>query len=133
MFIVTTIVAAGCYWLMLPTVNAQRFVRAVAAAKYASADAYFCNADDQFLSNSNNKRWHFKATAELAPWSLQQLLKGKRLVRIRVTSGDATVRTSEWLVAATRAGLLQPEPTWPRYGSVGGAIDVPLIPTAPTS
>jgi hypothetical protein len=134
LFIGTAIVAAACYWLILPSIKAQRFVRAVSSGNYQRADAYFNNQEDQFLFGWNDKHWHFHADAELEPWSFSQFLRGERLVRLRVRAGDATVRTREWILAATRGGLLEPEPTWPRGGvGVGGGYDMPLIPTAPTS
>jgi hypothetical protein len=134
LFLATALVAAGCYWLILPTINAQGFVRAVARRDYARADDCFRDRQHQFLFNWNDKHWHFKASAGLEPWSFREFMRGERLVRLRVTSGDATVRTSEWIVAATRSGLLEPQPTWPSGGvGGGGSIEVPLIPTAPTS
>jgi hypothetical protein len=130
----TAILADGCYWLILPTIHAERFVRAVSAADYERADDCFRDPNDRFLLGWNSRHWHFSANAEVEPWSLAQLMRSERLVRLRVTSGDATVRTRDWIIPATRAGALEPQPTFPRSGvSGGGGFDVPLIPTAPTS
>jgi hypothetical protein len=119
LFLTTTIVAAVCYWLVLPTLKAQRFVRAVASEHYKLADAYFRNQGDQFLFDWNEKHWRFKAEAGLEEWSLPELLRGERRVRLRVIYGDAgPMRTRAWTVVATRNGLLQPEPAF--SGGVSG-------------
>ena len=123
LFLTTTIVAAGCYWLIRPTIKAQRFAHAVASEDYELADAYFCDPGDHFLFDWNEKHWRFKAQAELDQWSLRGLMRGERRVRLRVTYGDAgPMRSREWLVTATRSGLLPPEPTFSSGGVWGMAI-----------
>lgn len=135
LLLATTIVAAACYELVLPTINAQRFVRAVAAENYELADAYFHDPDDKFLFDWNEKHWRFKALAELEPWSFSEFVRGRRLVRLRGIYADAgPMRSREWIIPVTRSGLLQPRPNLPSRGvGGGGGIFTPLIPTAPTS
>ena len=112
LFLVTTIVAAACYWLILPTVKAQHFVRAVASQNYELADAYFHNSSDQFLFDWNDKHWRFKAEAEVEPWSFDEAMRGERRVSLQVMFGDAgPIRTGNWTITATRGGLLSPNPS----------------------
>ena len=118
--VATAIVAIACYWLVLPTINAQRFVRDVKCENYERADTYFRNLDDRFLLAWNEKYWRLYARASLEPWSFAELLRGRRLVRMHLTFGDATLRSREWLIAATRIGLLQPQLTMLSHGGGGG-------------
>ena len=120
LFLTTTIVAAACYWLILPTINAQGFVGAVASKNYELADTYFRDPDDRFLFDWNEKRWRFMAHAGVEAWSFGELMRGERRVRLRVMFGDAgPMRTGNWTVIATRGGLLSPDPAW-GGGSFGG-------------
>jgi hypothetical protein len=82
LFLATVIVAACCYWLVLPTIVAERFVRAIASANYEYA--WFVNPDDRVLFDSNDKHWRFHARAELSSWSSKELIQGKRLVQLHV-------------------------------------------------
>ena len=135
LFLTTAIVAVACYWLILATINAQRFVGAVASENYELADTCFREPDDRFLFDWNEKRWRFKAEAWLEPWSFREFMRGERLVRLQVIYGDAgPLRRREWAVTATRAGFPRPKPVMLSRGfGGGGGIDTPLIHTAPTS
>ena len=123
LFVATTIVAASCYWLMLPTIKAKRFAHSVATENYQLADAYFRDPDDKFLHDWNEKHWRFKAEVELEKWSFSELIHGERRVRLRVICGDAgPMRGSEWIVEVTRGGVLSPNPTNTTRGIGGGGI-----------
>ena len=78
----TTLTALLCYWLILPTLKAQKFVAAVTAKDFARADGHLRNSNDAFLVNANEKHWGFVADARLAPWSLAQLLSGRRSISL---------------------------------------------------
>lgn len=123
LFVTTTIVAAGCYWLMLPTIKAQRFTRAVASENYELADSFFRDPDDQFLHAWNEKHWRFQAVAKLEQWTFRELVRGERSVSLRVAFGDAgPMRAGNWVVVATQSGLDEPEPLWSGGGMGGGGI-----------
>jgi hypothetical protein len=123
LFLATTVVAAGCYWLMLPTIKAKQFVRAVALENYGLADSFFRDPDDQFLFDWNEKHWRFRAIAEMDPWSVREFARCRRSVTLRVTFGDAgPMRSGAWVVVATAFGLQKPEPTWSGGGMGGGGI-----------
>ncbi len=122
LFLMTTVVAAGFYWLMLPTITAQRFARAIASENYQLADSYFRDPGDQFLHSWNEKHWRFQASANLDPWSVRGFAIGRRSVTLRVAYGDAgPMRPAAWIVVATQTGLQKPEPTW-SGGAGGGGI-----------
>lgn len=123
LFLTMTLVAAGCYWLMLPTIAAQRFARAVASENYELADSFFLDPHDQFLHSWNEKHWRFRADAKLEPWSIREFASGRRSVILRVSFGDAgPMRSAAWIVIATQTGLQKPEPTWSGGGMGGGGI-----------
>jgi hypothetical protein len=120
--VLTAIVAAGCYWFVLPTIMAQRFARAVDAENYTLADSYFRDTDDQFLHGWNEKHWRFHAQASLNPWSWRELARGERSVNLGVAYGDAgPMRSANWIVIMIWCGLLKPEPTL-SGGHGGGGI-----------
>jgi hypothetical protein len=131
-FVLVTIVAGASYWFMLPTIYARGFVNAVAAADYERADEYFRNPDDRLLCEQNGKYWRFIARAKLESSSFGALLRGRRRVTLTVMFHDAgPLRTQEWTVSVTRAGLLTPQPVLRRSGGFGGGglagrIDHPL-------
>jgi hypothetical protein len=123
LFLTTTIVAAGCYWLMLPTIKAQGFARAVVSENYQLADLYFRDPKHRFLFDWNDKHWRFEASAELGRWTLGQIARGERLITLRVAFGDAgPMRARSWMVIASRSGLHKPEPFWSGAGMGGGGI-----------
>ena len=118
LFVLTTLFAGMCYLLILPSIHAQQFAHAIATENYELADSSFRDQNDRFLADWNEKHWRFKAKAELGQWSLSEFVRGRRLVRLWVMYGDAgPMRGQEWIVIATRAGLLQPQPT---FNSGGG-------------
>jgi hypothetical protein len=113
----------ACYWLMLPTINAQRFIGAIELGDYKRADSYFRCERDRFLFKLNEKHWRFHARTELDPWSFGQLIRGHRVLRLYAAYGDAGPMISNgFTVIVTRAGLLNPEAQSWGGGSGGGGI-----------
>jgi hypothetical protein len=132
LFVLTTIVALGCYWLILPSLSAQRFVRAINSADYRQADACFQEGDYRFLVKWNEEFWQFTSSADLEPWSFRDVVRGQRQVNLHLMyGGPPPVRTRTYRIIATRVGLLQAE----LYsGSMGLPVDMPrTIPTDPVS
>ena len=109
LFILTTLTAIACAWAVLPSLTAKRFLNTLADKDYQTADQFFRNPSDQFLATWADKRWAFGATGELAPWTVGQALRGKRLVVVRLgyfefdQNGSRTAN-----IAATALGLGQP-------------------------
>ena len=85
-FILITLLAGFCYcWFVMPTVTAKRFVEAIAAKDYGSADQLFTDSSSRFIADSADKFWAFEATANLLPITAGQLLRGERHVRLQHT------------------------------------------------
>jgi hypothetical protein len=132
MFLAVTIIACGCYWLMLPTLNARRFVEAMRAENYRLADGCFRDPNDRFLVDWNERYWRFQVRANLETWSLGEFIRGKRMVRLSIAYGNAgPLRFDVLNVSVTPTGLHSPQKIG---GSIpGGTIDVPLTPSVPTA
>ena len=125
LFVLMTFVAVFCTWLVIPTLTAKRFLGAIAAENYPSADEFFINADDRFLSSWADKRWGFQLTGHLSPLTFGHLLRGHRQVRIAIAYFEFDQNMhSEMLVAATPLGLQTPTVSLPkRVGILIDAID----------
>jgi hypothetical protein len=123
MFVGTAVVACGCYWLMLPTLNAQRFVAAVAAGDYAAADAFFADPADRFLEQCDTDYTIIAQQPKLEPASWRGVLCGRRQISLRIVYSTPTRTDAHYvLIMATPAGLRPPQrPHWPG-GSGGGGI-----------
>ncbi|MEX2306976.1 MAG: hypothetical protein WD738_05260 [Pirellulales bacterium] len=111
LFLMTTVVAAGCYELVRPTLIAQQFISATDSKDYERADTCFRDTGDRCLFDLNEKHWRFLARAELQPWSFRQFMRGERLLTLSVAYGDAgPMRSRSFTVIVSRAGLLMPQP-----------------------
>jgi hypothetical protein len=84
LFLLTTLAAIVCTYVVLPTLTARRFRAAVANHEFTEADNFFRNPTDKFLAEWADKKWGFKASADVAPWSLGQMFRGQREVVVRV-------------------------------------------------
>jgi hypothetical protein len=121
LFVATAIVAAGCYWLMLPTIVAKRFVRAVESADYAAADNCFRDVTDRIFAAYNQKFWTFQLQAALAPSSAAQIWRGERQITFHLAfGGPMPARVHEGTIVATRLGLKSPEIT----GGISGGFSM---------
>jgi hypothetical protein len=132
LFVLTTIVALGCWWLILPSLSAQRFLRAVNSADYQQADAFFQKGDNRFLVKWNDEYWQFTSSAELEPWTFREVLRGQRRVKLHLSyGGPSPLRIRTYRVTATRSGLLEAELSG---GVFGHPVDSPrVVPTVPVS
>jgi hypothetical protein len=110
LFFLTALIAALCFWFVLPTLTARRFLAAVASEDYRSADGFFSNSDDRFLANWADKRWGFRTTGELLPLTFGQLVRRQRTVRVEMKyfQFDENV-LCDARIAATPLGLKKPE------------------------
>jgi hypothetical protein len=122
LFLLTTIAAVICTYMVLPTLTARRFIASVTDKNFAEADNFFRNPTDKFLADWADKKWAFKASADVAPWSLGQVFSGQREVVIRVGyfefDHDANCTAN---VAASSLGLGSPSISPVSYG--GRLID----------
>jgi hypothetical protein len=116
MFLATTVVAGVCYWLILPSVKAGRFVRAIEAADFEVADRCFCNSDDRFLVAWKNIFWSMKAYAQVEPLSIRQLIRGERHVTVTVDHAGPD-GTSTAGIIANRTGLEAPNINFTKVGA----------------
>lgn len=110
LFIVTTLVAALCFWLILPTLTARRFLAAISSEDYRSADKLFSSAADRFLANWADKRWGFRTSGELLPLTFAQLVGRQRTVRVEMKYFQFDENVScDARIAATPLGLKKSE------------------------
>ena len=111
LMIVTGLLAGFCYyWIVMPSATAKRFIRSISSEDYKTADRLFWKADDRVLAEWNEQRWGFQSTAELAPWSLYQLLSGHRELRLHVAYFQFDQNHDiEFQVTATSFGLNAPK------------------------
>ncbi len=83
-FAFAALVAVICTWCVLPSKAAREFIRKLAAEDYEAADEMIRNADDRCLKEWNEQRWSFQASGRLAPLTLGQLVRGRRLVQLDI-------------------------------------------------
>lgn len=121
LLLVTLVVAGGCYWMVLPTVYAQRFVAAVAAGEYAAADALFVDPADGFLVDWDARYTIVERRAKLEPSSWQERWRGKRQISVIIvyrTPSHTLARSVD--IMATRTGLQRPQQQRSSGGLGGG-------------
>jgi hypothetical protein len=118
-FAFAALVAVICTWCVLPSMAAREFIRKLAAEDYEAADEMFRNADDRCLTEWNEQRWSFKASGRLAPLTLGQLIRGRRLVQLDVNyfALDQLVNRQGSIVV-TPLGAKMPEVGMELYGSM---------------
>jgi VanZ family protein len=109
LFIAMTVIAVVCYWLMLPTMNAQRFVRAIQQRDYATAESLFIASSDKFPGDY--KRSDILET-EPRIYSLtwSALWNGERRILVTTRSGDkqGTIRFGATILAYRQGLALHP-------------------------
>jgi len=104
LFFITTISAVTCTYIVLPTLTARRFRSAIAAKNFVQADNFFRKPSDKFLAELADRKWAFRASADLAPWSLGQIFRGEREVVIGIGYFEFDQNAS--CTATTAAGSL---------------------------
>jgi hypothetical protein len=111
LLILTTALALCCYyWVIMPTRTAKQFVRAINSEDYTTADKLASHTSDLTLSKWKDERWGFSTKADLAPWSVRQLLRGNRDIELYMTyfQLDETHEIRMHL-AATSLGIRKPD------------------------
>ena len=100
MLIATAILSVALYWIMLPTVRAQRFAAFVRAGQNSAAEAMLPDAIEKQSEYRHVLRTALKA--ELLPFTISQLLRGERRVVVgrEWGGGDA-----EFIVSRTTVSL----------------------------
>jgi hypothetical protein len=110
LFLLMTIVAALCLWLLMPSLNARRFLAALDSEDYHAADTFFRRADDRFLADWSDKRWSFRSSGQLLPLTFAQLWRNKRELRVETTYFEFDQYFSvESILTATAFGLNKTE------------------------
>jgi hypothetical protein len=108
--VAATFAAVLCYWLMLPTINAQRFVHAVKISDFSAADSFFRDPKDRILEDYNKQFWKFDLQATLEPVSASQLLKRERRVNFHIAyGGPKPLSVFEGTITSHSYGLTSPE------------------------
>jgi hypothetical protein len=86
LLLITAAFAGFCYyWAIMPGTTAQRFIRLISCENFEAADQMFWKSVDRQLVPWQKKCWGMRADAELSPWSIGQLLGGRRDLRLQVT------------------------------------------------
>lgn len=105
LFMMMTAVAAGCYWMVLPTINAQRFVQAIQERNYAAAERIFISKSEAFPGSFKQYR-HFKSWPTIAPMTLSDIWRGERRIGVGIHYGDeGAMATCAADIRAYRSGL----------------------------
>jgi hypothetical protein len=73
--------------MMLPTMNAQRFMLAIQLRDFATAESLFASEQDTFPGTFKNYD-HFVANPNLAPLTWRDLWKGERRISVSIDYGD---------------------------------------------
>lgn len=87
LFVAMAIVAGACYWLMLPTLNAQRFAAAIGARNYREAERLFAPGAETF-PGAWKEHEYFEPKVIVKPWTWRDLLHGERHLTVGIGYGD---------------------------------------------
>jgi VanZ family protein len=106
LFVVMTLGALACYWMMLPTMNAQRFVRAIQQHDYATAESLFMASSKKFPGDFKNFPV-VELEPSLQPLTWSELWKGERAIFVTISFGNTKAATTTGVagVFAYRRGL----------------------------
>lgn len=107
LFGVVAMFAIGSYWLAMPTILAQKFLRAIEEEDYAQAATLFVPRDEQhpyrFPIGIKNDPAGRKPRVTLKPLTFDELTRGIRTIHATVPSGWNSDSLNIW---ATRNGLV---------------------------
>jgi VanZ family protein len=87
LFVVMTLAALVSYWTMLPTMNAQHFVRALQEQDFATAERLFISDADAFPGRFKTYDF-FHANANIAPLTWNDFRAGERRINVAIDYGD---------------------------------------------
>jgi VanZ family protein len=87
LFVLTTFAAAVCYWMMLPTINAQRFVRALHEREYGKAEHLFVSWSDKFPGDFKQHDI-FEIDPRIQPLTWSELWQGERRILVTARYGN---------------------------------------------
>jgi len=87
LLVAMTITALVCYWMLLPTMNAQRFVRALQEKDYGTAESQFRSEELAFPGTFKSYD-RFVANAIIAPLTWDDLWKGERRIKVAIDYGN---------------------------------------------
>jgi VanZ family protein len=105
LFAVATLAAVICYWLVLPTVNAQRFAAAMHHRDYAVAESLFVSPAKVFPGSFKQHR-HFEPRVGIEPMTWNDFWKGERRIGVGISYGDGDgIASCAAEIRARRAGL----------------------------
>ena len=105
LLVLSAVVPLAVYWLALPTLNAQRFVAAIAARDYATAEALCLSADDKFPGDWT-RHAHFNPQAGISPLTWSDLRRGERQLSVGIAYGDGGgIASCSLECTATRRGI----------------------------
>jgi hypothetical protein len=105
LLVVSAVVPVAVYWLALPTLNARRYVAAMAARDFAAADALCVSAKDSFPGDWT-RHATFEPKAGMKPLTWHELWRGERQLYVGITYGDGSGLASCGLeCTATRRGI----------------------------
>lgn len=94
-----------CFWLVLPTIHAHNFVRAIQQRKYADADSLFVDQSASFPGDRATYE-HFESEASLVPPTWEDVWKGVRRTTVETRIVDHEGLTTHFAkIRATRSGL----------------------------
>jgi hypothetical protein len=81
------LVAAFCYWwIARPSLFVHRFDAAVERGDFAAADAMIHPESERFLADWAEKRWAFRAHANVEPVTFSDLCRGRRPFQLTVST-----------------------------------------------
>jgi hypothetical protein len=103
----------------MPTRTAKSFVGALNNQDYAAAETLTWHNDDLAFIKWKDDRWGLAIDAELAPWSIRQLLIGRRDVNMRMKYFQLDQNFDiQMQLAATPFGLKKPD----TINTINGAV-----------
>ncbi|MCG8448466.1 MAG: hypothetical protein MI725_02660 [Pirellulales bacterium] len=86
--LVAMVLSAGIlYWVTLPSVTARRYVTAINAGDFATANR-LCSGSESPFPGENAKQEMFRPHAALLPLSLHNVLHGTRDLYVSVVAGN---------------------------------------------
>jgi hypothetical protein len=128
LFLLTTLVAIVCYWFALPTINARKFVTAIEAKNFDSADRMFIQPQHQFIAKLMKDRpvqymqasWRAQTLKELFLRTCEVTLTDYGFHGTDENGTEILAEGYMYDIGVTAWGLQKPERYKPISGSFGG-------------